>query len=99
MSNAVRILRYPFIVLAALYGGFGIYIGIILLIGHLMRLKSLGNPYMLPLFPYRKGGFLDSFSRPPYPFMKKRPSFLRPLTQKRYDPIVNQDPEEGLNSE
>ncbi|MGX6444021.1 spore germination protein [Neobacillus sp. K501] len=99
MSNAVRILRYPFILLAALYGGFGIYIGIILLIGHLIRLKSLGNPYMLPLYPYRKGGIIHSFSRPRYPNLKKRPSFLRPLTQKRYEPKDNQDPEEGLNSE
>jgi spore germination protein KA len=99
MSNAVRILRYPFILLAALYGGFGIYIGIIFLIAHLMRLKSLGNPYMIPLFPYRKGGIINSFSRPPFPFMKKRPSFLRPLTQKMYEPTINRDPEEGLNSE
>lgn len=99
MSNAVRILRYPFILLAALYGGFGIYIGIILLIGHLMRLKSLGNSYLLPLFPYRKGGIINSFSRPPFPYMKKRPSFLRPLTTKMYEPTINRDPEEGLNSE
>jgi spore germination protein KA len=99
MSNAVRILRYPFILLAALYGGFGIFIGIILLIGHLMRLKSLGSPYLLPLYPYRKGGVIDSFSRPPFPYLKKRPSFLRPLTRKVFEPKMNQDPEEGLNSE
>jgi spore germination protein KA len=99
MSNAVRILRYPFILLAALYGGFGIYIGVILLIGHLMRLKSLGNPYMVPLYPYRKGGVVSSFSRPPFSYMNIRPSFLRPLTKKMYEPTVNRDPEEGLNSE
>jgi spore germination protein KA len=99
MSNAVRILRYPFILLAALYGGFGIYIGIILLIGHLMRLKSLGNPYFLPLYPYRKGGIGHSFSRPPFTNLNKRPSFLRPLTMKKYEAKMNQDPEEGLNSE
>jgi spore germination protein KA len=99
MSNAVRLLRYPFILLAAIYGGFGIYIGIILLIGHLIRLKSLGNPYMLPLYPYRKGGVTQSLSRPTYPNMNKRPSFLRPLTLKRYEPKNKQDPEEGLNSE
>jgi spore germination protein KA len=99
MSNAVRILRYPFILLAAIYGGFGISIGIILLIGHLMRLKSLGNPYLLPLFPYRKGGVINSFSRPPYPYLKKRPSFLRALTRKVFEPKMNKDPEEGLNSE
>jgi spore germination protein KA len=99
MSNAVRILRYPFILLAALYGGFGIFIGVILLLGHLMRLKSLGNPYLLPLYPYRKGGIIDSFSRKPYPYLKKRSSFLRPLNRKMFEPKINEDPEEGLNSE
>ncbi|MFP7298713.1 spore germination protein [Neobacillus niacini] len=99
MSNAVRILRYPFIVLAAFYGGFGIYIGLILLIGHLMRLKSLGSPYMVPLFPYRKGGFLQSFTRMPFSFSDKRPSFLRTITRKMFEPKNNQDPEEGLNTE
>ncbi|MBO0958451.1 spore germination protein [Neobacillus sp. MM2021_6] len=99
MSNAIRILRYPFIVLAALYGGFGIYLGVILLIGHLMRLKSFGSPYMIPLFPYRKGGFSQSFTRLPFPYIHKRTSFLRPLTRKMYDPKTKQDPEEGLNTE
>lgn len=66
MSNAVRLLRYPFILLASIWGGFGIYVGVIFLIGHLIRLKSLGSPYMLPLFPYRKGGFTTAFSRPNY---------------------------------
>jgi spore germination protein KA len=99
MSNAVRLLRYPFILLAAIWGGFGIYAGVLFLIGHLIRLKSLGNPYFLPLYPYRKGGFTTSFSRQNYLKLKNRVSFLRPLSQKRFDPVAKQDPEEGLNSE
>jgi spore germination protein KA len=99
MSNAVRLLRYPFILLAAIYGGLGIYVGLILLITHLSRLKSLGVPYLLPLYPYRKGGVVGSFVRPNYLNYNKRPWYLRPLSLKRYFPANDKDPDDGLNTE
>ncbi|WP_449538991.1 spore germination protein [Ferdinandcohnia sp. Marseille-Q9671] len=99
MSNAVRLLRYPFIVLAAIWGGLGIYVGILFLIGHLLRLKSLGIPYLVPLYPYRKGGVVGSFIRRKYTNNDQRPWYLRPLSKKRYTPASDQDPKEGLNSE
>lgn len=99
MSNAVRLLRYPFIILAAIWGGFGIYIGVLFLIGHLLRLKSLGIPYLVPLYPYRKGGVIHSFFRPSYEGNGKRPSFYRPLSFIRFKPAANQDTDDGLNSD
>lgn len=99
MSNAVRLLRYPFILLAAIWGGLGIYVGLILLITHLARLKSLGVPYLLPLFPFRKGGVAGSFVRPNYITYNKRPWYLGPLSLKRFFPANDKDPEEGLNTE
>jgi len=99
MSNAVRMLRYPFIILAAIWGGLGIYVGVLFIIGHLTRLKSLGVPYMIPLYPYRKGWALGSFIRPNFANLNKRPSFFRPLSNKRYTPASPQDTEDGLNSE
>ncbi|MEH7388044.1 spore germination protein [Bacillus sp. JJ1521] len=99
LSNAVRLLRYPFIILAAIWGGLGIYMGVLFLIGHLLRLKSLGIPYLVPLYPYRKGGVIHSFLRPSYEGDGKRPSFYRILSLIRFKPSANQDPEEGLNSE
>src|SRR5690606_34255436 len=79
MSNAVRLLRYPFIILAAIWGGLGIYVGVLFIIGHLLRLKSLGATYMAPLYPYRKGLALGSFIRPNFTNLSKRPSIVRPL--------------------
>ncbi|MCM3764879.1 spore germination protein [Neobacillus niacini] len=99
MSNTVRLLRYPFILLAAIWGGFGIYIGVIFLVTHLLRLKSLGSPYLLPLSPYRKGGLSNTFIRKNDFHKEKRNKFLRALSRKRFNPITNKDPEEGLNSE
>lgn len=99
MSNAVRLLRYPFIIFAAIWGGLGIYVGLVFLIGHLARLKSLGVPFLLPIYPYRKGGVGASFIRPNYAKLNKRPWYLRPLSLVRYNPVTDKDPEEGLNTE
>jgi spore germination protein KA len=99
MSNAVRLLRYPFILVASIWGGLGISVGVVFLLGHLMRLKSFGNPYMLPLFPLRKGGISSTLIRPDYIKSANRPSFIRALSRKRYNPANNKDPKEGLDSE
>ncbi|RFB15395.1 spore germination protein [Bacillus sp. HNG] len=99
MSSAVRMLRYPFIICAAIWGGLGIYVGILFLIGHLTRLKSLGVPYMIPLYPYRKGWALGSFVRPDFTNLNSRPQYVRPLSKERYAPANAQDPDDGLNSE
>jgi spore germination protein KA/spore germination protein len=50
---ALRLLKIPFILLAATLGGFGIMIGILFMILHLSELCSLGQPYFDPLGPFR----------------------------------------------
>ena len=91
MSNAIRLLRFPLIILAALLGGFGIAIGFVLLLSHLLKLTSLGNPYMVPLYPFRINSFRDSFIRSSYKYTTKRSRFLRPLSLIRYRPKENKD--------
>ncbi|MHC0038308.1 spore germination protein [Pseudoneobacillus sp. C159] len=99
MSITVRMLRFLFILLAAIWGGFGLAIGVILLLGHLMRLKSLGAPYMVPLYPLRKHGLSDTFIRPSYAVKNIRPSFLRTLGIKKYSSQQHQDREKNLDTE
>ncbi|MDQ0971122.1 spore germination protein KA [Neobacillus niacini] len=86
MANTIRVLRFPFIILAAIWGGLGIVAGVLLLMGHLLRLKSLGTPYLVPLFPFRKGNFADSFIRSSFQYINKRNKSLKPLSFKRYVP-------------
>ncbi|MFD2673173.1 spore germination protein [Marinicrinis sediminis] len=85
MSNTIRFLRFPFILMAAMWGGLGIVLAISFLLVHLMRLSSLGTPYMVPFYPLRVNNFADSFVRSPYSSLWKRPSFLRPKSSKRYN--------------
>ncbi|MFX3646882.1 MAG: spore germination protein [Paenibacillus sp.] len=86
MSNAIRFLRFPIILLASLWGAFGIAIGLCFLLVHLSRLKSLGSPYMSPFFPMRFNDLKDSLIRASYEQTTTRPSYLRPLSFIRYKP-------------
>ncbi|MCL6586341.1 MAG: spore germination protein [Anoxybacillus sp.] len=86
MSNTIRFIRFPIILFASFWGGVGIAFAICLLLIHLGRLKSFGNPYLVPLYPLRVKDFADSFIRSSYRFTAKRPSYLRPQTFWRYDP-------------
>lgn len=54
---ALRMLKVPFILLAASFGGFGLMIGILLLLVHLCALRSLGQPYFDPVGPFRPSRF------------------------------------------
>ncbi|CAM3496186.1 spore germination protein [Marinicrinis lubricantis] len=84
MSNTIRFLRFPFILLASLWGGLGIVMGIIFMFVHLMRLESLGTPYMLPFYPFRAGDFKDSLIRLSLPHNAGRPSYSRPKSKWKY---------------
>lgn len=86
MSNTIRFLRFPIIILSAIWGGLGMFIGIGFLLVHITRLQSLGSPYSVPIAPLRFRDFEDSFIRSSYQFLNKRPSYLRPKTIHRYTP-------------
>ncbi|TFE22699.1 spore germination protein [Cohnella luojiensis] len=86
MSNTIRFLRFPFIILSSIWGGFGMFIGMGFLLVHINRLKSLGNPYTVPIFPLRIKDLKDSFLRSPYQILNTRPHYLRPKSSLMYTP-------------
>lgn len=85
MNNTIRILRYPFLFLAQLWGLLGIAFGICLLLAELLRTTSLGRPILAPFYPLRVADFKDSFIRLPFEKQAKRPFYLRPGDKKRFD--------------
>jgi hypothetical protein len=86
MSNAIRFLRFPMIMMTAIWGGIGMFIAISFLLVHISRLTSLGTPYTVPLYPLRVQGFGDSFIRPSFQFINKRFRHLRPHSLIKYIP-------------
>src|SRR5690625_1496934 len=53
MGTSLRIIRFPLILLAGLYGLIGLMFGVSLIFIHLLRLTTLGRPYLAPLYPFR----------------------------------------------
>ncbi|MGO4276732.1 spore germination protein, partial [Paenibacillus sp. TAF58] len=50
---ALRIIRFPIMLFAAIMGIFGIMIAFMLIWLHLANLRSLGQPYLSPIGPFR----------------------------------------------
>jgi spore germination protein KA len=52
LGLAARILRFIIIILGAAFGLLGIQFGLLLILIHLVTLRSLGQPYMAPFAPF-----------------------------------------------
>ncbi|SEO01392.1 spore germination protein [Paenibacillus sp. OV219] len=86
MSIAVRITRFLFMGLAAAFGMYGIFIGILALLLHLCSLRSFGVPYMSPVGPLSVQDQKDVLVRVPHPGLTRRPSMfskLNPIRQRK----------------
>jgi spore germination protein KA len=71
MSSAARLLTYPFIIMAGIFGLIGLEISFILVLTHLARLNTMGIPY---LYSGISGDTIkDTWFRGPIRSLKKRP--------------------------
>lgn len=86
LGAAIRVLRFPIILMAGLWGGLGIAIGVSFLVTHLLRITSLGRPYLQPVYPLRITDLKDSIIRAPITFFGLRPQLFRPTDDFRFDP-------------
>ena len=76
LKSGVFLSRLLLIVLANFYGIYGYFIGLILLLAWLARMRSFGVPMLSGLPLNRKGSGEDSYLRPPFFMMKKFGRFL-----------------------
>ena len=72
---AIRMLRFPIILLAGTLGLLGIMMGIIAIVIHLCSLRSFGVPYLAPLAPLKGRELKDVLWRAPWWMMDTRPHF------------------------
>ncbi|BCB04320.1 spore germination protein [Bacillus sp. KH172YL63] len=79
LSTTLRILGFPLMVMASLFGFFGIVIGLMLTLIHMSKLKSLGHYYLYPIAPLDVKALKDTVIRVPIWFMKQRPKDLKAL--------------------
>ncbi len=83
--SALRISKYLVILLAAVFGLFGVWAALLLLLAHLSSLTSYGIPYLYPFCSSSINDDVDwedSIFRLPLSKMKGRPIFARPKQKK-----------------
>lgn len=73
---AIRMLRFPIIIAAAIFGMFGILICILIILGHLANLRSFGIPYLSPVGPLSATDLKDVVIRNPWWAMRERPEYM-----------------------
>ncbi|SMF83435.1 spore germination protein KA [Paenibacillus uliginis N3/975] len=78
MSSSIRILRFPLMVVASIFGYIGISFGLTILFIHLVKLESFGKPYFNPLTPLSLRGLKDTFVRFPIWSIRKHQSSSDP---------------------
>ncbi|MRH44934.1 spore germination protein [Aquibacillus halophilus] len=84
MGTAIRVIRYPLIIIAGLFGIIGVTFGLCLLIIHLLRMTSLGRPYFLPVYPFVYQDLDNALFRLPFGVSNKRSIAYRLKDDTRY---------------
>ncbi len=69
----MAIIKYPFIILGAMFGIFGLLFGLMILFIHLCSVRSFGVSYYKPFSPFNKVGQMDSILDAPIRTIFKRP--------------------------
>lgn len=85
LSAGFRICRFIFIVLAAIFGLYGIMLGVIILGTHLIKLDSFGIPYTSPYagLGIKEGELKDTLIKAPVQEFEFRPVFTHPRNKRR----------------
>ncbi|MDP4091706.1 MAG: spore germination protein, partial [Bacillota bacterium] len=76
MLGAIIVLRAYLIISAAIMGVYGFLFGFIIILLHLMNLRSFGIPYMMNITSIENHNFQDSWIRAPWWTMTLRPKII-----------------------
>lgn len=92
---ALRILRFPMILLAGSLGLLGIMLGGITIVVHLCTLRSFGVPYLSPVAPVKGRELKDTLIRAPWWMMDIRPHLTGEFDPRRQAPGQKPNPSKG----
>ncbi|MGH4117974.1 spore germination protein [Clostridium sp.] len=77
VTSAFRLSRFLLIITSAIAGLYGIIMGLIVLLIHLVRLKSFGIPYLAPAVNVNVKDLKDMYIRVPISKLKERPKYMK----------------------
>lgn len=78
ISYPIRIVRFGLMIMAALFGLVGLTLGFVVVLIHLLNLKTFGYPYLYPLAPFSWKGLADVLFRLPRWAILTKPGFRHP---------------------
>ncbi len=78
LALSLRLLRFPLMLAAASFGLYGLVMGTMAVLVHLVKLESFGISYLAPWTPVTVSDFKDTIFKAPLPAMHKRPGYLNP---------------------
>ncbi|MHB1407962.1 MAG: spore germination protein, partial [Desulfitobacteriaceae bacterium] len=90
---SLRVLRFPLILLSAVLGFFGLLLGAMFYLMHLVSLRSFGVPYFAPVAPLFLKDMRDMYVRLPWWKQSERPTYYRPEDQIMAGPQQKPGPE------
>ncbi|SEP78322.1 spore germination protein [Piscibacillus halophilus] len=89
MGTAIRIMRFPLIIMAGLWGVIGIFYSYALILIHVVKLQSLKRPYFSPIYPFRYKDLDNSILRLPFLQSNYRAASNMPKDKKRFEEPSN----------
>lgn len=84
MGATIRVIRFPMMFLAGLFGIIGMMFGMCFLVIHLLKITSLGRPYLSPIYPLNWQDFNKVLFRLPLKFQFKYARLLMPKEKFKY---------------
>jgi hypothetical protein len=73
LVSSFRLIRFPLLILSGTIGILGFLGGIIIIMMHILSLRSFGEPFFSPVIPFNKGDNKDIIVRAPWWKMTERP--------------------------
>lgn len=83
MSSSIRLLGFPFMIMASLFGFIGMSFFFMFMMIHLCKLESFGTPFFSPFSTLRWNEMKDTVTRIPLPFYTYRPGDTQPQKRKK----------------
>jgi spore germination protein KA len=85
-AQTIRLLRFPLMIMAALWGLFGLMAGLFLILMHMLSLRSFGVSYYGSFAPFEPSEMKDTFIRAPWWAMTTRPRQIAKENVRRQQP-------------
>lgn len=95
MTGAMLILRIVFLFLGGVFGGYGIAVGVLVLLVRLASMRSFGCRYLTPFVPFHFSDQKDNLVRLPLWVMRARPLALARRNRVRENTPIPPDEPEG----